>query len=189
MADLVGAQCGAVIGLHPQDDEWLSGKAMAGVWFKTLEDSAAHQRAMDCVPHGRYRAMAVAPLTSKPPRSPRHLSDLRHARPDDPLHQRSAVDWLPEARLYLGRRVGVRRLVGKGAQDGRAGAHHSLLCGTALRRGGRRRATDGHSAALSSGGDRGARSAQPQRASLPDPAVRDPERCGGGLAVSYSGEK
>ena len=26
MADLVGAQCGAVIGLHPQDDEWLSGK-------------------------------------------------------------------------------------------------------------------------------------------------------------------
>ena len=23
MQDLVGAQCGAVIGLHPQDDEWL----------------------------------------------------------------------------------------------------------------------------------------------------------------------
>ena len=35
MADLVGAQCGAVIGLHPQDDEWLSGRRMAGVWFKT----------------------------------------------------------------------------------------------------------------------------------------------------------
>jgi len=29
MADLVGAQCGAVIGLHPQDSEWLSGKRMA----------------------------------------------------------------------------------------------------------------------------------------------------------------
>jgi len=65
MKDLVGAQCGAVIGLHPQDDEWLSGKQMAGVWFKTIEDSAAHQRAMDCVPHGRYRAMAVAPLASR----------------------------------------------------------------------------------------------------------------------------
>jgi uncharacterized protein (DUF169 family) len=64
MADLVGAQCGAVIGLHPQDDEWLSGKAMAGVWFKTVEDSSAHQRAMDCVPHGRFRAMAVSPLAS-----------------------------------------------------------------------------------------------------------------------------
>ena len=64
MADLVGPQCGAVIGLHPQDDEWLSGKTMARVWFKTVEDSAAHQRAMDCVPYGRYRAMAVSPLTS-----------------------------------------------------------------------------------------------------------------------------
>ena len=62
--DLVGAQCGAVIGLHPQDSEWLSGKAMAGVWFATVEDSAAHQRAMQVVPHGRYRAMAVSPLAS-----------------------------------------------------------------------------------------------------------------------------
>jgi len=36
--DLVGAQCGAVLGLHPQDADWLSGKAMAGVWFATVED-------------------------------------------------------------------------------------------------------------------------------------------------------
>lgn len=62
--DLVGPQCGAVIGLHPQDDEWLSGNRMAGVWFKTREDAAAHQRAMDCVPYGRYKAMAVSPLVS-----------------------------------------------------------------------------------------------------------------------------
>jgi uncharacterized protein (DUF169 family) len=62
--DLVGPQCGAVIGLHPQNEEWLSGKRMAGVWFETLEDSAAHQRAMDCVPYGRYEAMAVSPVTS-----------------------------------------------------------------------------------------------------------------------------
>jgi uncharacterized protein (DUF169 family) len=64
MEDLVGAQCGAVIGLHPQDEEWLSGKRMAGVWFKTQEDASLHQHAMDCVPFGRYRAMAVAPLAS-----------------------------------------------------------------------------------------------------------------------------
>ena len=64
MGDLVGAQCGAVIGLHPQDDEWLSGRRMAGVWFETQEDAAAHQRAMDVVPYGRYRALAVSPLTS-----------------------------------------------------------------------------------------------------------------------------
>jgi uncharacterized protein (DUF169 family) len=63
--DLVGPQCGAVIGLHPQNAEWLSGKRMAGVWFETIEDSAAHQRAMDCVPYGRYAAMAVSPLTSE----------------------------------------------------------------------------------------------------------------------------
>lgn len=62
--DLVGPQCGAVLGLHPQDEAWLSGQAMAGVWFATVEDSAAHQRAMPVVPHGRYRAMAVSPLAS-----------------------------------------------------------------------------------------------------------------------------
>jgi uncharacterized protein (DUF169 family) len=62
--DLVGAQCGAVIGLHPRDERWLSGKNMAGVWFETLEDSAAHQAAMDTVPFGVYEAMAVSPLAS-----------------------------------------------------------------------------------------------------------------------------
>jgi len=62
--DLVGAQCGAVIGLHPQNQEWLSGEHMAGVWFETPTDAAAHQEAMDVVPHGTYAAMAVSPLTS-----------------------------------------------------------------------------------------------------------------------------
>ena len=37
---------------------------MAGVWFETLEDSAAHQAAMDTVPFGVYEAMAVSPLAS-----------------------------------------------------------------------------------------------------------------------------
>ncbi len=60
--DLVGPQCGAVIGLHPQDDEWLAGQAMAGVWFETTEDSSAHQHAMHTVPFGTYEAMAVSPL-------------------------------------------------------------------------------------------------------------------------------
>ena len=64
-SDLVGAQCGAVIGLHPQDDKWLSGDRMKGVWFETLEDSSAHQHAMDCVPFGTYAAMAVSPLNTK----------------------------------------------------------------------------------------------------------------------------
>jgi uncharacterized protein (DUF169 family) len=62
--DLVGAQCGAVIGLHPQDADWLSGRNMAKVWYETIEDSSAHQRAMDVVPYGKYAAMAVSPLAS-----------------------------------------------------------------------------------------------------------------------------
>jgi len=64
MDDLVGAQCGVVLGLHPRDEEWLSGGAMQGVWYRTAEDASAHQQAMDTVPHGRYEAMAVGPLAS-----------------------------------------------------------------------------------------------------------------------------
>lgn len=64
MDDLVGAQCGAVVGLHPQDEAWLSGDRMAGVWFETIEESSAHQHAMDCVPYGEYEAVAVSPLTA-----------------------------------------------------------------------------------------------------------------------------
>ena len=62
--DLVGAQCGAVIGLHPRDEDWLSGNRMAGVWYATPEDASSHQHAMDTVPFGTYQAMAVSPLTS-----------------------------------------------------------------------------------------------------------------------------
>ena len=62
--DLVGAQCGAVIGLHPQDEAWRSGKNMSGVWFETDEDARDHQEAMDVVPYGTYTAMAVSPLAS-----------------------------------------------------------------------------------------------------------------------------
>ncbi len=62
--DLVGAQCKTVIGLHPRDEEWLSGDRMSGVWYADLENASAHQHAMDVVPSGRYEAMAVSPLTS-----------------------------------------------------------------------------------------------------------------------------
>ena len=62
--NLVGAQCRAVIGLAPQDDEWLSGERYVGVWHATAEDARARQEALSVVPHGRYRAMAVAPLAS-----------------------------------------------------------------------------------------------------------------------------
>ena len=63
-ADLVGAQCTTVIGLSPRSDEWLSGKQMAGVWYSSRDDAAAHQASMDVVPFGKYQAMAVSPLAS-----------------------------------------------------------------------------------------------------------------------------
>lgn len=64
MDDLVGAQCGTVIGLHPRDENWLSGDRMRGVWYGTAEDAAAHQAAMDVLEYGQYEAMAVSPLVS-----------------------------------------------------------------------------------------------------------------------------
>ena len=64
MDDLVGAQCGTVIGLHPRDDDWLSGDKMNGVWYGTQEDASAHQHAMDVVAFGANQAMAVSPLVS-----------------------------------------------------------------------------------------------------------------------------
>ena len=62
--DLVGAQCQAVIGLAPRSDEWLSGNNMAGVWYETKEESSKHQHAMDVVPYGAFKAMAVSPLAN-----------------------------------------------------------------------------------------------------------------------------
>ncbi|MDF2683614.1 MAG: hypothetical protein K0R47_4804 [Brevibacillus sp.] len=63
--DLISPQCGVVLGLHPRNEEWLSGKEMAGVWFSNEEDAAAHQQAMSVVPYGQYEAMAVSPLVSQ----------------------------------------------------------------------------------------------------------------------------
>ncbi len=62
--DLVGEQCRAVIGLGPQDAAWRSGEKMVGVWYATPADAAAHQAAMTVPAYGRYRAMAVSPLSS-----------------------------------------------------------------------------------------------------------------------------
>jgi uncharacterized protein (DUF169 family) len=63
-ADLVGAQCRAVIGLAPQDDNWLAGQSYVGVWHETAEDARRRQEALCVVPHGKYEAMVVSPLAS-----------------------------------------------------------------------------------------------------------------------------
>ncbi len=64
MDNLMGQQCGAVVGLAPRDPDWLQGKQLVGVWYGTPVDSAAHQQAMSCASHGDYRAIALSPITS-----------------------------------------------------------------------------------------------------------------------------
>lgn len=63
--DLVGSQCGAVVGLHPQNEAWLRGERYSGVWYGTPEDARLHQEALDVVPAGTYEALAVSPLASE----------------------------------------------------------------------------------------------------------------------------
>jgi uncharacterized protein (DUF169 family) len=63
--DLVGPQCRAVVGLgRAKDAAWMSGRQMAGVWYATIEDSCAHQAAMNCVPDGIYEALVLSPLAA-----------------------------------------------------------------------------------------------------------------------------
>ncbi|MDE2892677.1 MAG: DUF169 domain-containing protein [Chloroflexota bacterium] len=66
MDDLIGAQCGAPVGLHPNEDdgEWRLRTTMSNVWFETDEDSILHQQAMDVMPYGRYAALALSPLAT-----------------------------------------------------------------------------------------------------------------------------
>ncbi len=64
MDNLMGQQCGAVVGLAPRDDEFLSGRNFHGVWYGELEGSAEHQREMSCASHGEYQALVTSPLTS-----------------------------------------------------------------------------------------------------------------------------
>lgn len=65
MDNLIGAQCGAVVGLYPRNDDFLQGKQLAGVWFEAGGDAAAHQQGMSCASYGDYAALAVSPLTSE----------------------------------------------------------------------------------------------------------------------------
>src|SRR4051812_42262824 len=54
-ADLIGAQCRAVIGLAPQDDKWLAGENYVGVWHGSAEDAAKRQQALDGCPTAATR--------------------------------------------------------------------------------------------------------------------------------------
>ena len=61
--DLVNDQCRAVVGLGGQDEKWYAGRDFVGVWYATLDDVGKHQKAMNLVPAGQYRALVVSPLS------------------------------------------------------------------------------------------------------------------------------
>ena len=98
--DLVGQQCGAVVGLHPQDDGWLSGANMKGVWYETLEDASAHQHAMHTVPHGRYQALVVSPLAGGR-LDPPDIA-LLYATPGQMIMLISGLQWAGYRKLEFG---------------------------------------------------------------------------------------
>src|SRR5438067_3057636 len=112
----------------------------------------------------------------QPAEPARHLPDLRHAGPDDLLHQRPAVDGLQEAVVHLRRRVRVRGLVGQGTQDARARPDHPVLRRAPLRRGRRRRAADGDPATLPAEGHRRPRQPVQERPALSGATLRHPVR-------------
>jgi uncharacterized protein (DUF169 family) len=90
--DLVGAQCRAVVGLGgAKTDEWTSGQHMAGVWYQTPDDAAAHQAAMHCVPDGRYEALVVGPLAGQ--RVPDPDIALFYATPGAMIYFINGLQW------------------------------------------------------------------------------------------------
>ena len=189
--DLVGAQCGAVIGLSPAGRRVALGQAHGR---RLVQDAwrtrAAHQHAMDCVPYGRYAAMAVSPLTSGRLDPPDIC--LIYGTPGQMIFFINGLQWTGYKKfvVHLGGRVGVRRLVGQGAEDRRARADDPVLRRAALRRRGGRRAADGDARrGFLPSVIEGLAALSQERAPLSGPALRHPERRGGRSGGELTPEK
>jgi uncharacterized protein (DUF169 family) len=100
MDDLVGPQCGAVLGLSPQDETFRGSTAFTGVWYATDADAIAHQRAMTCAPYGRHRAMAVSPLAAG--RLPAPDIALVYANPAQMILLINGLQWAGYKKLEWG---------------------------------------------------------------------------------------
>lgn len=55
--------CRGIHGLFKPDEKWYSGEMFHKVWFDDIEDSKAHNLALECVPP-EYFALVASPLTS-----------------------------------------------------------------------------------------------------------------------------
>ena len=92
--NLMGSQCGAVVGLHAKEGEFMSGERMAGVWYGTLEDSRAHQAAMDCASYGDLRRVSCITFEFTKIRQSRYMFNLLHSGSDDYSYKRAPIQAL-----------------------------------------------------------------------------------------------
>ena len=176
--DLVGAQCRAVVGLGgAKDAAWRSGQHMVGVWYSTPEDASAHQAAMECVPDGRYEALAVAPLASGR-LDPPDIA-LFYATPGAMIYFINGLQWAgyKRFRLECRRRIRLRQFLGPRAKDPRAEPVDPVLCRAPLWRRARRRDADGLAARLPRQSDRRHGGVVKKRPALPVPTIRHSAGC------------
>ncbi len=184
--DLVGAQCRAVVGLGgAKDAAWRSGQHMVGVWYSSPEDAGAHQAAMECVPDGRYEALAVAPLAGGR-LDPPDIA-LFYATPGAMIYFINGLQWSGYKRFdwsVVGE-FGLRQFVGPGAEDPRAEPVDPVLCRAPLWRRARRRDADGAAARLSDKAIAGMEALSKNGLRYPFPQYGIQQDARAGLAVSY----
>ena len=178
-ADLVGAQCRAVIGLAPQDETWLAGQPYVGVWHGTAEDARKRQQALDVVAYGQYQALAVSPLTSGRLDPPDIC--LVYATPGQMIILINGLQYTGYRKFEWGvvGETACADFVGAGAQDRRAQPVAAVFRRAALWRRAGRGTADGAVAQPSRQGDRRHEGAGEKRSALSDRALWRPKAtCG-----------
>ena len=64
--DLVTQGCASILGLSELSDFVTSGEMRSKVWLDTKDDAARCERVIQRIPHGRFRAFALAPTAYDP---------------------------------------------------------------------------------------------------------------------------
>ena len=167
MDDLTGPQCGAPVGLYPQEPAWRKSTNMSGVWFATDADAIAHQEAMDCLPAGRYHALAVSPLATGRLNPPDIA--LIYATPGQMIILINALQFSGYKKLEFSC-VGESACAdswGRALRTGEPSLSIPLLRRATLRRRPGRRTPHGHPTPLPAQDHRRSRSAEPKRPALP----------------------
>ena len=107
---------------------------MTNVWFETDQDAIAHQQAMDVLPSGRYRALALSPIATGRLDPPDVV--LLYGTPGQMIILSNGLQF-SGFRKFEFASVGESACAdswGSRAAHRRAVAQHSLLRRTALRR-------------------------------------------------------